>query len=273
MTSDLLLIAAAITLCLALRSYRHPAIHRLGTFGLLFGTSFLIGWRLLGSMVLGVGLAATWLLIPWIEILTRARKLRLPMERELRHRTAPAAENFPNLNDLTHDIESAGFEYVDDLGWEHDDHYQFYRLFYEPGSRTEATICLVEQGNIAFFYIAITSRAGSGETYLTWNYPFSYGLELDPSLHLHRAATGADFEAILNEHTSFLTREQIGADAIAPQVPEALGDLLESDMRRQIEHNLACGVLKRDGTNLIRYSARGLLFLWLQFLRDLVRFS
>jgi hypothetical protein len=78
---------------------------------------------------------------------------------------------------------------------------------------------------------------------------------------------------MLADHRLFLDREHIAVDAIVPQEPEQLGEQLEADMRRQIAHNLRSGVLKRDGEKMIRYSARGLLFLWLQFLRDLIRLS
>jgi len=273
MISDLLIIAAVAAFCLGLRSFHVPLLHRVGTFGLLFGISFLVGWLVLDSVGMGIVLAASWLLLPWLEILTRARRLRLPVERELHARRAPDGETFPALRELSAEIEAADFERVDDLGWEHEEHQQFYRVFYQPASGTEASICLVEQGEIAFFYLAITSRARTGATYLTWNYPFSYGLQLDPSLHLNRADAGADFGEMLADHRLFLDREHVGVDGIVEQTPEALGAQMESDMRRQISHNLACGVLKRDGKNLIRYSARGLLFLWLQFLRDLVRLS
>ena len=38
-------------------------------------------------------------------------------------------------------------------------------------------------------------------------------------------------------------------------------------------HNLAMGVLKKTSEGQIRYSWRGMLFIWFQFLRDLVRLS
>ncbi len=271
MISELLVIGAFAALCVGLRTYRHPLLHRLGTFGMLFGLSFLVGWLILDSIVLGLVLAATWLLLPWLEILTRARKLRLPAEREFRPRNAPDGETFPTFRELSAEIEDADFERVDDLGWEYDEHHQFYRIFYQPRSGTEASICLVEQGGVAFFYVAITSRARNGSTYLTWNYPFSYGLRLAPAFRLNRSRSEASFGEMLADHRLFLDREHIAVDGIVSQEPADLGAQMESDMRRQIAHNLTCGVLEREGDDLIRYSARGLLFLWLQFLRDLVR--
>jgi hypothetical protein len=43
-------------------------------------------------------------------------------------------------------------------------------------------------------------------------------------------------------------------------------------MRRQVEHNLACGIIRLTGDGHFRYSKRGLIFLWGQYLKDMVRF-
>lgn len=271
MISHLLIIASSIAFSLALRSYKNPIVHRIGTFLLLFGTSFLIGWLLLGSLSIGLGLAASWLLFPWFEILTRARSLRLPMNRSLHPCRAPSHDSLPNLRDLTREIEDAGFEEVEDLCWEHEDQRQFYRLFYQEKSGTEAAICLVEQSAIAFHYLAVTTRSRSGLTLITWSYPFSYGLQPAPTLRLHRSDSVDDFQRLLADHRLFLDEQKIGVDEAVVSPTDSLASQLESDMRRQIAHNLDRGVLKRDGDNLIRYSARGLIFLWCQFLRDLVR--
>ena len=46
---------------------------------------------------------------------------------------------------------------------------------------------------------------------------------------------------------------------------------IEHDLRDQIAHNIAKGVLKQTGSGDVKYSWRGMLYLWLQFLLDLVR--
>ena len=84
--SHLLLILGAAVLSAALRSFQNPMLFRLGTLGIV-ATSFLAGWLLGGSLVLGVVLAASWLLLPWLEILTKVRRLRLPIDRRLEPRT------------------------------------------------------------------------------------------------------------------------------------------------------------------------------------------
>lgn len=272
MLSNFLIVAAVAVLSVALRTYHTPMIRRVGTLG-VFVTSFLAGWLIGGHLLLGVAFASTWLLLPWLEILTRVRKLRLPLERNLEPAQQPSREDFPNLRELTEEIEAAGFESVDDLGWTYESQRQFYRLFYQPASNTEAALCFVEQDGLAFYYMSVTSRSSAGQVYLTWTYPFSYGLRLLPSLHLHRVEPSSSFCEMLAGHRYQLDLRHVGLDAVLPQTPDSMREHIEDDLRRQISHNLDLGLLAKVGEDRIRYSARGMLFLWVQFLRDLVRLS
>ena len=72
--SHLLLVLGAAVLSAALRSFQNPLLFRLGTLGIV-ATSFLAGWLLGGSVGLGAVLAASWLFLPWLEILTKVRRL------------------------------------------------------------------------------------------------------------------------------------------------------------------------------------------------------
>ena len=46
---------------------------------------------------------------------------------------------------------------------------------------------------------------------------------------------------------------------------------IENDLRDQIAHNIAAGVLMQTPAGEIKYSWRGMIYLWCQFLLDLVR--
>src|ERR1051325_10754958 len=117
MLSDFLLILGVAVLSFSLRSFYHPVLRKLGALGVL-ATSFLVGWRLSGFWQIGVFCASSWLLLPWLEILTRVRKLTLPLEKNLRHKTPPNSEAFPALHEITEEIEGEQFEHVDDVGWD-----------------------------------------------------------------------------------------------------------------------------------------------------------
>ncbi len=272
MLSNILLILGVLAFSLALRSYANVVAQKLGALGVLT-TSFLVGWLLSGYLSVGVFCAVSWLLLPWLEILTRIRKLRLPLEKNLRHKTPPSREEFPALVDITGEVEEEKFEFVEDAGWDWDDYQQFFRLFYHPKDRAQAAICLIDQNDIAFYYCSISSRAKDGTIWTTWNYPFSYSLKLVPQLRINRLRADYSFLEMVESHRDWLRRHGITADVLVELSPEKIQTEIQQDLRAQILHNLAKGVLTKTAEGQIRYSWRGLFFIWLQFLRDIVRLS
>jgi hypothetical protein len=270
MPSYVLLILGIATLSVALRTFDHVILQKLGALGILV-TSYLVGYFLTGSALVGVACAASWLFLPWLEILTRIRRLRLPLEKNLRHRGAPSSDLFPALSDLTHDIEEEGFVQVDDTGWDWDDYQQFFRLFYREKDRCQAAICLIEQHDLAFFYLSISSRGKNDTIWTTWNYPFSYSLKIVPQLKINRLRSDQTFLQLAESHASFLRASGITTDQLKELGPDKIQQEIQKDLRAQIAHNLAQGVLTRAGEGQIRYSWRGFFFIWFQFLRDLVQ--
>jgi hypothetical protein len=272
MLPKLALIFGVLALTLALRTYRHPLLQRLGAVGVM-ATSYLTGHLLTGSWIVGVGCAAMWLLLPWLDLITRIRKLTLPREKNLRHRPPPGAQVFPVLSELTEEVEEIGFEHLTDAGWDWEDYQQFFRLFYKGDERAQAAVCLVDQQDIAFYYISISSRGTDGTIWTTWNYPFSYSLKLAPQWRVNRVKGDLSFFGLLESHRQFLTKHSVKAEQLAEVNAENVQSEVQKDLQAQVAHNLAAGVLQPVGETEVRYSWRGLLFLWVQFLRDLVRFT
>jgi hypothetical protein len=56
-------------------------------------------------------------------------------------------------------------------------------------------------------------------------------------------------------------------------VPDQMRDLLERDLKDQIEHNVRSGLLTPAGNREVRYTWRGMLYLWSRFLLDFVRMT
>jgi len=272
MLSHIFLIAAVALLSAACRTFTHPALQKLGAAGVL-ATSYLIGWLSTGSQVVGAICAGSWLMLPWLEILTRIRKLRLPIEKNLRHRSPPARESFPALQELTDEIEEETFEYVDDAGWDWEDYQQFFRLFYKAGERAQASICLIDQNNIAFYYLSVSSRAKNGTIWTTWNYPFSYSLKLAPGWRVNRMRSDQSFMEMHESHKDWLRKNGVSLNDLEILDPDNIPKEIQRDLRAQVTHNIATGVLKQTQEGQICYSWRGMLFIWFQFLRDLVRLS
>ena len=268
----ILVIVGTVALSLSLRTFPHPVLRKIGALGIL-ATSFLIGWLLSGYWQVGVFCASSWLLLPWLEILTRVRKLTLPLEKNLRHKSPPHAEAFPALEEITGEVEGEGFEHVDDAGWDWQDYAQFFRLFYKPADRSQSAICLIDQHDVAFYYLSISSRAKDGTIWTTWNYPFSYSLKLVPQWRVNRLRGDQTFLQMYESHRHFLNMNHVALADLAELDPGTIQHEIQKDLRAQITHNIAAGILKQSSTGEIRYSWRGMFFIWMQFLRDLVRLS
>jgi hypothetical protein len=272
MMSSFLLVVGVGVLAVGLRSFQSPVLFRLGTFGLV-ATSFLAGWMLADSLALGVVFASTWFLLPWLEILTRVRKLRLPLHRSLEKCPPPPASHFPGFGELSDELESLDYEYVDDVNWRHEDSRHFYRLFYHAEKRAAGAICLVEQDGVSFYYASFSSRSVDGRLFMTWNYPFSYGMHPLPRTVFNRVEGMPGIKELGDEHEVFLAARTDGIGDLVERDMESLRAEVERDLKLQIEHNIDKGILKRDGEEMIRYSLRGMFFLWTQFLREFVRLS
>lgn len=272
MLQNLLLILGVAVLTFALRTFQSVFLQRLGILGVLV-TSFLIGWLFTGYVVVGLLCASTWLLLPWLEILVRVRRLKLPVEKSLRPKTPPSAEVFPALDTITESIEERGFTHLEDAGWEWEDYSQFFRIFYHSAERMQCAICVIDQGSSAFYYISISSRGKNGTIWTTWNYPFSYSLKLVPAWRVNRVSSALDLVDMLDSHRLYLRKNRVIPADLEDLTAERIQEEIQKDLRSQIAHNIAAGVLTPHDDGCVRYSWRGMFFIWFQFLRDFVRFS
>ena len=268
--ADLFLILGVFALSVALRTTGSAVLHKVGMLG-YFTTSFLAGWLLTGSLLIGAVFMSFWLVWPWYELITRVRKIEMPVNTELRHKTPPHREMFPALDDLTGEIEGEGFEHAGDLGREWDEARQFFRVFHKPDERVQAVICLVEQENFAFYYLRLISRGADGKIWTTWNYPFALNLKLAPEWRTNRGDGNKSFTQLLDSHRDFLARNNVLTATLSATDPAKLGSQLHDEQTAQIAHNVTAGILARGKDGAIRYTWRGLMFIWVQFLRDFVR--
>jgi hypothetical protein len=127
MLFGLLLTLGVAVLSVALRSYQNSFAQKLGALGVLIA-SFLAVYFITGNAAWGVAGAASWLFLPWLEILTRIRTLRLPKEKRLRPKNPPSNSLFPALDEISREIENEGFAHVNDAGWDWEDYRQFFQI-------------------------------------------------------------------------------------------------------------------------------------------------
>src|SRR5947207_12530268 len=215
MLFGLFLTLCVAVLSVALRSFQSSFSQKAGAIGILV-VSYLAIYFITGSQILGGAAAAAWFFLPWVEILTRIRALRLPKEKRLRPKNPPSSDIFPTLNEITREIESEGFVHLNDAGWDWEDYRQFFRLFYKDEDRAQATICLNEQHDLSFYYLRISSRAKGGIIWTTWNYPLSYGLKLTPQFRINRQRPDQSFWQLYQSHREFLRNHSVETTSLDP---------------------------------------------------------
>src|SRR5438128_3641231 len=257
MLFGLFLTLGVALLSVALRSYQTSFSQKAGAIGILIST-FLAVYFISGRWALGLIAALAWFFLPWLEILTRVRALRLPKEKALRPKSPPSVDVFPTLEDITREIQNEGFVHINDAGWDWEDYRQFFRLFYKEEDRAQATICLNEQNDLSFYYLRISSRAHNGTIWTTWNYPLSYGLKLTPQFRINRQRPDQSFWQLYQSHREFLRRNQVDVGAVDPLDEERIQMEMENDLRDQIAHNIKKGVLKSTPDGEVKYSLRGM---------------
>lgn len=268
--SQVLIIIGLLLFAYACRTFHNRWLAKAGWFAVLAAT-YLSGFFLAGSHVWGALALSLWLLFPWVEIVGRVRKLRFPLHSEVRHRFPPSREVFPDLEQITSEVEEAGFEKADDAGWKWEETDHFVRIFYHPAKKLQATVSVAQQEGFVFSHASLTTRTDDGRTYVTTNYPFSFTMKLAPQQRLQRCDSAEVFEDMLQAHEAFLAKHGVKADQVAGQDPESLHTVLETDLSEQITHNLSAGVIVQEGQDHFRYSWRGCFYLWFQVVKDMIR--
>ena len=268
---ELLIVAGLFVLAVALRSCRRVLPHKLGAVVVLAATFCALFFATGRPWAGALGVAA-WFFLPWVELLTRVRRMRLPLENRLRHRRLPNPALFPNAEEAASAMEEAGFEHVNDCGREWGGMQQFFRLFWHPEERSVAAVCLCEQSDISFCFMTLDSRDEQGRLWRTTNFPFSPTLLDPPQFRWNRVPCDRNcFHQLLRDHHRFLRRGRVVHDDLVIPDPELLVQDLQAEMRACVAHNLHSGIIRLTGDGHFRYSPRGLLFLWKQYVKDMVR--
>jgi hypothetical protein len=268
---EALTVIGLVMLAVALRTARVNLLRKLGAVTMLVAT-YLMVYFLTGCLSLGLVGVSVWFFLPWVELLTRVREMRLPLNNRLRHRSLPNPSFFPNAAEASVAMEEAGFEHVSDCGWDWAGMHQFFRIFWHPEERAVAAVCLCEQREVAFAFITVTSYDENGRTWRTTNFPFSPTLQCQSTVRWnHVPCERSCFHLILEDHRAYLRQMKIEQDHLRMPDPEVLEDQIENEMKAQVEHNLAVGFVKLTGDGHFRYSVRGLFFLWGQFIKDMIR--
>ncbi|MFK5922417.1 MAG: hypothetical protein QM496_09580 [Verrucomicrobiota bacterium] len=269
---EILTVVAVLVAAFALKTFQQAAVRKAGAL-LILTASYLTGYFLTDSHYGGGAGILIWFVLPLFPLLTRVRQMRLPVEKTLEKCTPPSVNRFPTLNEFTEEIEAQDFEYVADKGWQWDDSKQYFRLFYNAEEKQQAVICLNEQEEMSFAFVSIVCRTKYGQTYRTWNYPFSYTMKTAPGVVMNAVPNVDGFEGLIAAHREFLIKSQVNPDEILVEDEKSFDQAMEEELRLQVRHNLDSGLIALAGEGTFRYSWRGLFFLWGQFVKDMVKLS
>lgn len=267
-----LIILGLCVMAAAMRSSRGKLLRKLGALTLL-GATFCLFYFLSGSVAVGFCGVIAWAFLPWIELLARIRRMKLPADHRLHHHPVPTPSFFPNAAEAAAAMEEEGFEHVSNCGWEWDGMNQFFLLYWNPEERAVAAVCLCEQADVAFAFITVTSSDDSGRIWRTTNFPFAPTLRCAPDVRWNHLPCNRNcFHRILADHREYLTRMNVSIDALKVPDPEKIEGSIEAEMRNQLQYNLSTGIIRMTDDGHFQYSKRGLLFLWMQFIKDMLRF-
>jgi len=270
---EVLIVLSLIFLTIGCRSFEFTILRKFGAICIIIAT-FMGGYFMGGnSFLIGLLAAISWFFIPCIDILLRIRKLRLPLEKKMKNRFPPNREIFPQLREFTDNVEVEGFEHVQDSGWEWGGVDQFIRFFYDKKARLQATINFNSQSHVAVAYMSVCTRTTDGKTWMTWNYPFSYSMKLSPDCTVNSVSDIESFSELIETHNKFLASKGVLDKDLEDSDPESLDKITEKEMRDQVDHNLNTGLLKLSGNGTFSYSWRGLLYLWFQSIKDMIKLS
>ncbi len=268
--SKFLLIIGLLIFAYACRTFNNRYLAKAGWLTVLIA-SYLSGYFITDSHAWAWFGLSLWFFFPWVEIVGRVRKLRFPLRSVVKHRFPPSREVFPDLDEITTEVEEAGFEKADDAGWKWEETDHFVRIFYHQEKKLQATISIAQQEGYVFSHANLTTRAADNTAFVTTNYPFSFTMKLTPGQQINRCDQAECFDEMLQSHADFLVTSGVMVEAAIAQDPDNLHILMAEDLSKQVDHNLHEGVIIRADDDHFRYSWRGCFFLWFQVLKDMIR--
>ena len=163
---------------------------------LFLAATYVAAWTWTDSHVAGLVAVTGWFFLPWLEILTRVRHLRLPLDKALKSGFPPSFDRFPQLREMTGSSRPKGSSRSTTP---------------RSSGRARASSCacftirrrtdagghlLLEQGNMALAWVSLASRTPDDRIWTTWNYPFSQTMKLPPETHLQAVLEADSFAGL-----------------------------------------------------------------------------
>ncbi len=268
---ETLIVLATIIFGFALRSCKTTVLRKLGALVMLIASAMCV-FFISDSILMGVFAASAWFILPWVELMTRIRKLRMPITNTLQQRFSVNLAAFPDAQTHIRTLENEGFEHIRNAGWNLGGMDQLFQLYWNAETKAVAALCLCEQSHITFSYLTITSRDLKNGVWRTTNFPFSPNLKLSPKVHWNQiSCVNECAKKVIEKHSSFLLKNGFCNDTLSIPDPDHIEQEIESELNKQINHNLKAGIITAADEVHFRYTPKGLFFLWCQSIKDMIR--
>jgi len=217
-------------------------------------------WWMTGRIGLGLAAAFLWFLIPFARFWFSLSRLRVPRKRAL-HDLVASGREFDPLHDEARGWEALGFEPLEDREVDPPEPRQVFRFMRSADHRFFVAVCWISEGPFTIVYSAISSWDDEGTRWMSWNYPFPYGLRPPPEVRLWKCPTAFAPATLFSQHEEFLALNE--AEALPKPDLSAAGAFAGGWlgwMQRQMDYNLEIGWLRpADDEGRVSYSVRGIL--------------
>jgi hypothetical protein len=226
-------------------------------------------WFISGSWWLVAASLLAWFCIPVGQAVYLSRTLRFPPEAAL----APGNlhEDGPDeLRPLTAELRDLDFVLDRDYWLEPSPIRHGFRLFRHREKPVYAAISVIKQGVLSLLYLQFVTVDAEGNSWITWNFPLSYNMQMPPELKVYRCLEAQDGAELLAQHEEYLRLNEVrpGAEDQLPDVASFF-NLLNAAV---IRYNLSTGLLRHypRANGQIGYSWRGTWYLSRKVLREMV---
>ena len=268
---EALIIIALLSVAIGFRLSKTRLTKKMGAFLFLF-TTYVLVFYLTNSVILAFLSSFIWFLLPLVEIHCKRSNKAYPLTPKNIPQLPVANESFfPNASLFRSQLEEQGFDEVNSHSWQWLETLQHHRFFWNPEKYTIASICLCELDKVAFTYVIFHSELSDGTIMRTTNYPFTCPLLHEPDEHWkHVPCEEKAVKAILTTHEEFVSQHNSTPCALQIPDPEIVGETWITQFQRRAEHNCNKGLISINNSTF-SFTKKGLLYIWSQAIKDLIR--
>jgi hypothetical protein len=267
--NEVIIVVALVCAAMGLRAFGAAWCQRVGMLGYVAAVG-VAGFFLTQAWWGAVAGVLLFLLVPMMGIFWQIRGMRLPLDRKWRSSWPPNETQFPTLAELTEELEAHRYEHIDDVQARWHEAREQVRLMRHPQDKVLASITMMTDEPFQMLWVSLTVKTREGLLVSTTTSPSMSPLCMAPGVSLRYERQAASIAELLRAHAQHMVEQKVYSEELVMIEAEEATAFLEQEMRRQVDYNLDCGVIRLAGEGTFSYSWRGGVFLWVQWLRSVL---